>query len=110
MVELAEVAHEVVGQLISGNPGLAELVPGLRVARPGLQPGELVDALEADLGTVDRALGAARAKLSDYTSNHEAAIDTAKAEAEALMREYESLDLQGLEEAHAEMKALQAAR
>jgi hypothetical protein len=107
---LAEVAQKVVGQLISGNNGIAELVPGLRVARPGLQPGELVDALEADLGTVDRAIGAARAKLSDYTSNHEAAINTAKAEAEALMSEYESLDLQGLEEARDEMKALQSAR
>ena len=44
-----------------------------------------------------RALVARSARLSDYTSDHEAAINTAKAEAEALLGEYVSLDLKGLE-------------
>ena len=53
-----------------------ELGPKLRVARPGLPPGELADALQADLGTVDGALEAARcvpAPLLSHTPRQTAA-------------------------------------
>ena len=54
------------------KPRLLHL-PRLRAAQ-GLEAGALQEALDADLKKVDSALDAARARLADYSGQHQQAI------------------------------------
>ena len=51
-----------------------------------------------------------RGRLSEYASEHDAAISKARSEADALLLEYSALDFSGMEESQSEVALLAAAR